>query len=66
MVADKNVPVPPPPRVLVSGDVPRFPDEPRVHRSNDESASRMNNEVCPNESPSVDDGAGYPQEEEEP
>jgi hypothetical protein len=65
MVADKSVPVPPPPLVLVSGDVPRFSDQPRVHHPNDESSARMNDEGCPNESPSVDDATGYSQEEEE-
>jgi hypothetical protein len=65
MVADKSVPVPPPPLVLVSGDVPRFSNQPRVHHPNDESSSRMNDEGCPNESPSVDDATGYSQEEEE-
>ena len=62
MVADKSVPVPPPPLVLVSGDAPRFPDQPKVHRPNDGSSSRMNDEGCPNESPSVDDAAGHSQE----
>ena len=65
MVADKSVPLPPPPLVLVSGDVPRFSDQPKVHRPNDESSSRMNDEGCPNESPSVEDATGYSKEEEE-
>jgi len=65
MVADKSVPVPSPPLVLVSGDVPRFSDQPKVHRPNDESSSRMNDEGCPNESPSVEDATGYSKEEEE-
>ena len=63
MVADKSVPLPL--LVLVSGDVPRFSDQPKVHRPNDESSSRMNDEGCRNESPSVDDATGYSQEEEE-
>jgi hypothetical protein len=61
MVADKGVP----PLVLVAGDVPRSPDQPKTHPPNDESSSRMNNESRPNESPSVDDATGYSQEEEE-
>ncbi len=65
MVADKGVPPLLPPLVLVAGDVPRFADQPKVHRPNDEGSSRMNDEGCPNESPSVDDATGYSHEEEE-
>ena len=65
MVADKSVPLPPPPLVLVSRDVPRVSDQLKGNRPNDESSSRMNDEGCPNESLSVDDATGYSQEEEE-
>lgn len=65
MVADKSVPLPPPPLVLVSCDLPRVSDQLKGHRPNDESSSRMNDEGCPNESLSVDDATGYSQEEEE-
>jgi hypothetical protein len=65
MVADKSVPLPPPPLVLVFRDVRRFSDKPKVHCPNDESSSRMNDEGCPNESPSVEDATGYSKEEEE-
>ena len=63
MVADKSVPLPPP--VLVSGDIPRSSDQAKVHRPNDESSSRMNDEGCPNENPSVEDATGYSNDEEE-
>ena len=65
MVADKSVPLPPPPLVLVSRDVPRVSDQLKGHRPNDEGSSRMNDEGCPNESLRVDDATGYSQEEEE-
>jgi hypothetical protein len=56
MNADKSVLLPPPPLVLVSGD--------EVHRPNDDSSSRMNDDGCPNENPSVEDATGYSNEEE--
>jgi len=65
MVADKSLALPPTLLTLVCGDVPRFSDQPKVHRPNDQSSSRMNDEGCPNESPSVDDATGYSQEEKE-
>jgi hypothetical protein len=65
MFADKSVPLPPPPLVLVSRDVPRVSDQLKGRRPNDESSSRMSDEGCPNESLSVDDATGYSQEEEE-
>jgi hypothetical protein len=64
MVADKSVPLPPPPLVLVSRDVPGVSHQLKGCRPNDESSSRMNHEGCPNESLSVDDAKGYSQEEE--
>jgi hypothetical protein len=48
-----------------AGDVARFPDEPKVLSPHDEGSSRMSDEGCPNESPSVDDATGYSKEEEE-
>jgi len=64
MSADKRVGLLPQPLVLVSGDVPRFSDQPKVHRLNDDSSSRMNDDGCPNENPSVEDATGYSNEEE--
>jgi hypothetical protein len=66
MSADKSVFLPPPPLVLVSGDLPRFSDQPKVYRPNDDSSSRMNDDGCPNENPSVsvEDATGYSNEEE--
>jgi hypothetical protein len=52
-------------RRLRSGNVPRFPDEPKILSPNDEGSSRMSDEGCPNERPSVDDATGYSKEEEE-
>ena len=57
MTSDKRVTFPPPPLFLYPGDVPRFSDQPKVHRPDDEG--------CPNENPSVDDATGYSKEEEE-
>ncbi len=65
MVSDKRVPFPPSSLFLVSRDVLRFPDQPKVRRPNNEGSSRMGDEGCPNESPSVDDATGYSKEEEE-
>ncbi len=65
MVSDKGVPFPPPPLFVVSGDVPRFSDQPKVHRPKDEGSSRMIEEGCPNENPSIDDATGYSKGEEE-
>jgi hypothetical protein len=45
-------------------DVARLTDEPKVLSPNDEGSSRMSDEGCPNESPSVDDATGYSKEEE--
>jgi len=65
MLADKSVPLPPAPLVVVSRDVPRVSDQLKGRRPNDERSSRMSDEGCPNESLSVDDATGYSQEEEE-
>ena len=65
MLADKSVPLPPAPLVLVSRDVPRVSDQLKGRRPNDEGSSRMNDEGCPNESRSVDDDTGYSPEKEE-
>jgi hypothetical protein len=48
-----------------AGDVARFPDEPKILSPNDDGSSRMSDEGCPNERPSVDDATGYSKEEEE-
>jgi hypothetical protein len=48
-----------------AGDVARFPDEPKVLSPKDDGSSRMSDEGCPNESPTVDDATGYSKEEEE-
>ncbi len=65
MGADMSVPLPPPPVALVSGDVPRLFDRPKVHRPNDDRSSRMNDDGCPNDNPSIEDATGYSNEEEE-
>jgi len=65
MISDKRFPFPPPLPFFVSGDIPRFPDQPKVHRPNDEGSSQMSDEGCPNQSPSVDDATGYSRGEEE-
>ena len=66
MVFDIRHPFPSRPLFLIPGDVARFPNEPKVHRSNDgEDPLRMGDEGCPNESQSVDDATGYSKEEEE-
>jgi hypothetical protein len=64
MSADKGVLLPPPPLVLAPGDVPRFSDQLKIHRPNDDSASRMYDDGCPNENPSVEDATGYSNEDE--
>jgi hypothetical protein len=43
---------------------PRLSERSKVQRPDDEG-SRMGDEGCPNESPSVEDATGYSQEEEE-
>jgi hypothetical protein len=65
MVPDKSVPLPPPPLVLVSEDVRLFCDQPKARLPNDDGSSRMNDEGCPNENPSVEDATGYSNDEEE-
>jgi hypothetical protein len=50
--------------VLASSHVATFPDQPKVLSPKDEGSSRMGDEGCPNESPSVDDATGYSKEEE--
>jgi hypothetical protein len=42
-----------------------FPTSPKLSSSNDEGSSRMSDEDCPNESPSVVDATGYSKEQEE-
>ena len=61
----RKIPFPPLSTFLVSADVLRFPDQPKVFVPHDEGPSRMSDEGCPNESPSVDDTTGYSKEEEE-
>jgi hypothetical protein len=56
--------VSPPPLVVIAHDITRFPVQPEVHSSSDEASSRMGDEGCPNESPSVEDATGYSREEE--
>jgi hypothetical protein len=41
--------------VVVPDEVLRFPDQPKVFRTNDEGPLRMADEGCPNESPRIDD-----------
>jgi hypothetical protein len=65
MASDKRVTFPPSSLFLFSGDVPQFSDQPKVRRPDDEGPSRMGDEGCPNEDPSVDDATGYSKEEEE-
>jgi hypothetical protein len=65
MISRNNIPLAPLPTVLVSADVLRFPDPPKVLGPNDEGSSRMSDEGCPNESPSVDDATWYSRGEEE-
>jgi hypothetical protein len=65
MVSDRKASYPWLPNVPVSGDLARFPDQPKIHRANEEASSRMGDEGCPNESQSVDDATGYSREEEE-
>jgi hypothetical protein len=65
MDVDNSVLLPSLPLVLMSGDVPGFSDQPKVRRPIDDSSSRMNDDGCPNESPSVEDATGYSNEEEE-
>jgi hypothetical protein len=49
-----------------SGEVSLFCDQPKVHGRRDrEPSSRIYDEGCPNENPSVDDATGYSEEEEE-
>lgn len=65
MICRKNIPLASLPLVLFSADVLRFPDRPKVLGPNDEGSSRMSDEGCPNEGPSVDDATAYSKEEEE-
>jgi hypothetical protein len=65
MSADKSVLLPPPPLVLAFADVPRFSDQPKIQRPNEDSSSGMKDDGCPNENPSVEDATGYSNEEEE-
>jgi hypothetical protein len=44
------------------GDTPQAPRQPSA--CEEAASSRMHDEGCPNESPSVDDATGYSQEEE--
>lgn len=65
MDSARNVPSLSLPLVVISGDSTRFPLEPEVLHPNDNGSSRMGDEGCPNEGPSVDDATGYSREEEE-
>jgi hypothetical protein len=65
MTFKKKVPFAPVSPFLVSADLVRFPGRPKVVVPNDEGPSRMSDEGCPNESPSVKDATGYSTEEEE-
>jgi hypothetical protein len=65
MIPNRRPPFPSLPPVLASGNVARFPDQPKVLVPNDEGSLRMGDEGCPNESQSVDDATGYSREEEE-
>ena len=64
MFSDRSLLFPSPPMVLATGDVARFPNQPKVIGSNNEG-SQMSDENCPNESPSVDDATEYSKEQEE-
>jgi hypothetical protein len=66
MVSEKRVTCsPPPPLFLFSGDVLRFSDQPKVYGRKEKASSRMYDNGCPNENPTVDDATGYSKEEEE-
>lgn len=66
LVSDKRVTrSQPPPLFLLSGDVPRFSDQPKVYGREEEASSRMYDDGCPNENSTVDDATGYSREEEE-
>jgi hypothetical protein len=65
MASDKRVTLPPTALFFFSDGVPQCSDQSKVRRPNSEDFSRMGNEGCPNESPSVDDATGYSEEEEE-
>ncbi len=65
MISDRTLPFSSLRAVLASGHVARFPGHPKILGQNDEGSSRMGDEGCPNESPSVDDATGYSKEEEE-
>jgi hypothetical protein len=65
MVSEEKVTCSPPPLFYFSGSVSRFADQLKVHLPDDEGSSRMGDEGCPNENPSVDDATGYSKEEED-
>jgi hypothetical protein len=65
MVSEKRVTCSLRPLFLFSGDIPRFSNQPKVHCPDDEGSSRMGDEGCPNENPSVDDATLYSKEEED-
>jgi hypothetical protein len=65
MVSDRKAYYPWLPNVPVSGDLARFPDQPKIHGPNEEASSRMGDEGCRNETQGVDDATGYCREEEE-
>ena len=66
MISDRRLPFSSLPYVLASDAMSLdFPTSPKVLVPNDEGSSRMGDEGCPNESPSVDDATGYLKEEEE-
>lgn len=62
MVADNHVPPPPAP-APGSSDLPPFSGLPKIYGPTDESASRMDDEGCPNDGASLDDATGYSKED---
>ena len=64
MISRKNIPLASLPTVLVSADILRFPEPPKILGPNDEGSLRMSDEGCPNENPRMDDATGYSKEEE--
>jgi hypothetical protein len=63
MVPDKVMCSPPPPLLHFSFDVPRFSDQ--LKGREEEASSRMYDDGCPNENPTVDDATGYSKDEDE-
>jgi hypothetical protein len=63
MISAKKVSPSSPPLIVISGEVTRFPIQPKVQSSTDEASSQMGDEGCPNESQTVEDATGYSIEE---